>query len=225
MIMFPHTLPTSKQISRPIPSSVPRSFDDPSRVAMAVKVLPNIWLGDGRAAQSEHFFEKAEITGVLNMTPSVPNKFCAEPTIEYMRIPVYDSYEKRDPVLMYSYLPAITEFIYKVAVIEKRNILVGCHLGRQRSCAAVAAYLMRFYKMTPFEAMEFIVKKKPDAFHYGASVNFAKSLNSWHRKLTGALPEEHEWRWAINLGWDVCGVWSYGECRGRFIDKPLSNQI
>jgi hypothetical protein len=66
---------------------------------------------------------------------------------------------------------------------------VGCHLGRQRSCAAIAAYLMRFYKMSPFEAMEFIVNMKPDAFHFGASVNFASAVNKWHRKLTGTASE------------------------------------
>ena len=160
-------------------------LEDPSHVAMAVKVLPNIWVGDGRAARSSSFFEKAEIKAVLNMTPSVPNAFVADESVEYLRIPVYDSYDKRDPALMYSYLPVVTEFIYKAVVIEKRNIFVGCHLGRQRSCAAVAAYLMRFYKMTPFEAMEFVLKKKPDAFHFGESVNFAKSLNKWYQKLTG----------------------------------------
>ncbi len=167
-----------------------RQHDDPARVPMAVNIMPEIWLGDGRAAQSAQFFRKAKITAVLNMTPTVPNTFSADETIEYLRIPVYDSFEKRDPNLMYSYLPVITEFIYKAAVIEKRNIFVGCHLGRQRSCAAVAAYLMRFYNKTPFEAMEYIVKKKPDAFHYGASVNFAKSLNLFYHKLHGTAPEK-----------------------------------
>lgn len=166
------------------------ALEDPARVPMAVNMLPNIWLGDGRAAQSRNFFRKADITAVLNMTPSVPNTFCAEPNIEYMRIPVYDSFEKRDPALMSSYLPVITEFIYKVAVIEKKNIFIGCHLGRQRSCAALAAYLMRFYNKTPFEAMEYILKKKPDAFHYGASVNFAKSINNYYEKLNRASAEK-----------------------------------
>ena len=169
-----------------------RALEDPARVPMAVNLLPNIWVGDGRAAQSAHFFKKANISAVLNMTPSVPNVFCADERIEYLRIPVFDSYEKRDPSLLYSYLPVITEFIYKIAVIEKKNIFIGCHLGRQRSCAAVAAYLMRFYKMTPYEAMEFVTKKKSDAFHFGASVNFARALNRWHHKLNGTAPGKDE---------------------------------
>lgn len=152
---------------------------------MAVKVLPNIYIGDGRAAQSASFFKKADISAVLNMTANVPNTFCGVDTIEYMRVPVYDSYDKRDPKLMLSYFPVITEFIYKAAVLENKNVFVGCHLGRQRSCCAVAAYLMRFYKMSPFAAMEHVIAKKPDAFHYGESVNFAQALNAFHHKLNG----------------------------------------
>ncbi len=167
-----------------------KTHDDPSRVPMAVKVLPNIYIGDGRAAQSASFFKKADISAVLNMTANVPNTFCGVDTIEYMRVPVYDSYEKRDPNLMLSYLPVITEFIYKAAVIEKRNVFVGCHLGRQRSCCAVAAYLMRFYKMTPMQSIEHVIKQKHDAFHYGESVNFAKSLNVWYHKIHGIAAAE-----------------------------------
>lgn len=154
-----------------------------SQLAMAVKVLPNIYLGDNRASMNQKFFEKTEITGVLNMTPNMPNFFCQFENIEYFRISVHDSHAKRDINLMYQYFPAITEYMYKLAVIEQRNILVHCALGRQRSCAAIAAYLIKFYKMTPFESMEFIIQRKPDAFHWGKSANFAKALNHWYYKI------------------------------------------
>ncbi len=156
---------------------------DKTRLAMAVKILPNIYLGDNRAAKSKTFFDQAKITGVLNMTPTIPNGFCNFDKIEYMRIPVYDSHGKRDVNQMYQYFSVVTEFIYKIAVMEKRNILIHCALGRQRSCAAVAAYLMKYYNMTPMDAMDFILSKKPDAFHWGESANFAKSLNRWYYKL------------------------------------------
>lgn len=154
-----------------------------TKLAMAVKLLPNIYLGDNRASKSKTFFDQTKITGVLNMTPNIPNSFCDCDVIEYLRIPVYDSHGKRDVNKMYQYFPVITEYMYKVAVMEDRNVLVHCALGRQRSCAAVAAYLMKYYKMTPIAAMEFILQRKPDAFHWGESANFAKSLNRWYYKL------------------------------------------
>ena len=156
--------------------------EDEEKLAMAVEVLPKIYLGDTRAAYSKSFLDKVAIGAVLNMTPNLENMFREVETFEYMRIPVYDSHGKRDCNKMYQYFPAVTEFIYKNTVMEGKNILVHCALGRQRSCAAVAAYLIRFYKMTPMEAMEYIVKRKPDAFHWGQCANFAKSLNRWYRK-------------------------------------------
>ena len=154
---------------------------------LAVKVLPNVWLGDHRAAQNESFFQNENITAVLNATPNVPNLFKNNDSIEYMRIPVYDSFEKRDCNKMYQYFPVITEYIYKSTVIEKKNILVNCYAGRQRSAACIASYLIKYYSMTPIQAMEFLLKKKPDAFHWGKSVNFAKSLNKWYYMVN---PEE-----------------------------------
>ena len=162
-------------------NGAPKNED--SKLAMAVKVFHNTYLGDNRAAQSEAFFSKAHVGAVLNMTPNCAHAFCSDEKIEYLRIPVHDSHGKRDVGKMYQYFPLITEFIYKVTVMEGRNLLVHCALGRQRSCTAIAAYLIRFYNMTPMEAMNFILEKKPDAFHWGASVNFAKALNRWYYKL------------------------------------------
>jgi protein-tyrosine phosphatase len=169
----------------PDPRRTPSLRDEKanSKLAMAVKVFHNTYLGDGRAARSDNFFEKANIAAVLNMTPNHPNTFREKNHIEYLRIPVYDSHGKRDVNKMYQYFPLVTEFMYKSSVMEGKNILVHCALGRQRSCAAIAAYLIRFYHMTPMEAMNFIIKKKPDAFHWGASANFAKALNRWYYKL------------------------------------------
>lgn len=148
------------------------------KTPIAVKVLPNIWLGDSSVAENSFFFKTRNICAVLNMTANIPNFFKNE-NIEYLRIPVYDNFEKRDSDKMLEYFPIVSEFIFKNSVIEEKNILVHCAKGRQRSCAAVAAYLVKFYKMSPFQAMEFISKQKNDAFHYGKSVNFAKSINKW----------------------------------------------
>lgn len=157
--------------------------EETGRTAMAVKILPNIYLGDSRAASSATFFDKAGICSVLNMTPNLPNKYCADDKVEYLRIPVFDTHGKRDVNRMYQYFPIVTEFMYKTSVMENKNLLVHCALGRQRSCAAIAAYLIKFYKMTPLEAMNFIISRKPDSFHWGKSANFAKSLNRWYYKL------------------------------------------
>ena len=154
-----------------------------SETFIATKVLPNVWIGDKKASESSKFFSNANIQSVLNMTPTIDNVFRQNDGIEYLRIPVYDSVGKRDVNKMYAYFPVICEFIFKNTVIEKKNILVHCAAGKQRSATAVAAYLVKYYRMTPYEAMQYLLKHKPNVFHYGDSVNFAKSLNKWYEKI------------------------------------------
>jgi protein-tyrosine phosphatase len=151
---------------------------------MAVKILPNIYLGDKRAAYNLPFFEKENITAVLNITPYLHNMFCRFDHIEYLRIPIFDSFEKRDPNKLLEYFPIITEFIYKNSVLENKNILIHCNLGMQRSTISIAAYLIRYYKMTPTESIEFIVNRKNNAFHNGKNVNFLESINKWYDKIS-----------------------------------------
>ena len=110
---------------------------------IAVKVLPQIWIGNFRAAESKVFMEKEDIKAVINVTPNVPNYFNFNPDVEYLRIPTHDSEKLRDFYQMYQYFPVSTEFIYKNALIEKKNILIHCSNGLQRAPTILAAYLMQ----------------------------------------------------------------------------------
>jgi protein-tyrosine phosphatase len=150
---------------------------------VAIKVLPNVWLGDAKTAEYKKFFEKEHIEAVLNVTPSVPNFFVYDTSIEYLRVPIYDSEKKRDQIKTFEYFPVMTEFIYKNVILEKKNILIHCHLGQQRSCTAVAAYLIKCYKMSPTDSVKYIHDRKPDSFNFNKHVNFSKSLNKWYRKI------------------------------------------
>lgn len=150
---------------------------------------PRVWIGNAQASKSDTFFKEAHIGAVLNMTANEAHHF-KNRNIEYMRIPVHDSLGRRDTHLMYTYFPVICEFIYKNAVLEKKDVLVHCHLGQQRSAAAVAAYLIKYYKLSPMQAMAHLRKHKADVFAHGESVNFAASLNKWYKKLqTGSGAE------------------------------------
>jgi hypothetical protein len=37
--------------------------------------------------------------------------------------------------------------------------------------------------MTPFQACKFIIDKRPEAFHFGKSLNFENSLLKYHKSL------------------------------------------
>ena len=146
------------------------------------KICEHVYLGNYKAAKSKDFFEKRKIKAVLNCTIDLKNTF-RNSNIEYMRIPVEDSLKMKDINLMTLYMPCIAEYIHKHADIQKHNIFVHCHMGRERSVAAVVAYLMKFKSMTPHSASKLVMDKRPEAFFYGKSVNFEKSINAFYKTL------------------------------------------
>jgi protein-tyrosine phosphatase len=152
------------------------------------KIMPRIYLGNYQAAKDADFFKEKNIGAVLNCTKDIPNHFQAKKTksgdfIEYMRIPVDDSLKEVDFEKMLNFLPSASEFIHKHADLQKHNIFIHCYAGRQRSCCAVASYLMKFYSMSPQVACKYILDKRKEAFHYGLSLNFEDSLDKFAKQL------------------------------------------
>ena len=147
------------------------------------KIMSKIYLGNYQAAKDAEFFKDNKIKAVLNCTKDIPNHFHNKKDIEYMRIPIDDSLKEIDIKKLYEFFPCIVEFIHKHAGIQKQNIFVHCYAGRQRSAGSVAAYLMAKYNMTPGEACKFIMDKRPEAFHFGLSLNFEDSLKKYHKDL------------------------------------------
>lgn len=139
------------------------------------KITKRIWLGDYTTAKNKDFFKKNNIKAVLNCTKDVQNTFKTDESIEYLRIPVDDSLQEVDFKKMYYYFPIIIEFLNKTVNIEKKNVLVHCVQGKARSCIALAVFLVN-EGMKPEEALEYILKKRPDAFFFGTSINFNKSF-------------------------------------------------
>lgn len=160
-----------------------RIADEDMPLAKYNKVMDRIFLGNFQSAKDRAFFKDKKIKAVLNCTKDLPNYFAHNKDIEYMRIPVEDSLKDKDYKLMFEYMPVIVEFINKHVNLQKHNILIHCWAGRQRSAISIAAFLVAKYKMTPHDACKFIMEKRPEAFHFGKSLNFDQALNKYHRTL------------------------------------------
>jgi protein-tyrosine phosphatase len=143
------------------------------------KILNRLYLGNRHAAKDKEFFKTHKIKAVLNCTSDIHNHFKDDHTIEYMRIPVEDNLRESDFNKMTQFLPIMAEFIHKHVDLQKNNILLHCHAGRQRSAAGVVAYLMKHHNMSPKQACKFVLDKRPEAFHFGTSLNFSKSIISF----------------------------------------------
>jgi hypothetical protein len=161
----------------------------------AVEVIPQIWLGDCNSAIDYQFLKENDISVIVNCTADRPIvKQLQE--FEIIRIPVNDSLLERDFLLLQEYLPVVLDFIDK-KYKEKKNILIHCHAGKQRSAIVVASFIYNglFYNQLNPEMIfpkfilksdkplykkvfDLIVYKRPQAFTYGFKINF---INTFRR--------------------------------------------
>ncbi|CAK0772859.1 hypothetical protein CCP3SC1AL1_630008 [Gammaproteobacteria bacterium] len=150
------------------------------------KITEHVYIGGEDGAKNKKFFEKHNIKAVLNCTTDIPNHFSANKDIEYLRIPVIDNLTQVQYDKLYKYLPLAVEFIAKHVDLEKNNIYIHCAQGKSRSCAAAAAYFITKRNMDPYKACGLILKKRPEAFFYGTSLNFDQCLVKYYNASANA---------------------------------------
>lgn len=160
------------------------------------EIVPNIWLGNYKAAIDLDFLRKSKINFILNCTPNTPlfNEIYTKDDlynlqkIETYRIPVDDSLLEKDFILMEKYFKIIIPLLLRKYTLEKRKILIHCHAGKQRSAIVVAALLKvltdKNYITLPeiqntncpkkqFEDIyNYLLEKRPQVFTYGLRINF-----------------------------------------------------
>ena len=161
-----------------------------------------LWLGNYKSALDPVFIKENDITVIINCSADLPYIYdILDSTqhglekLETFRIPVYDSLLEQDIYIMEEYLHTVLPFILKRLLKDKKNILVHCHAGAQRSAVVVAAVLyilvdngiMEFDNVTKTKdksklmkrLIEYLLEKRPRVFSYGFRVNFKKSLESF----------------------------------------------
>ena len=146
----------------------------------ATEIIPGIWVGDQISSKDQNFLKKFNITVVINCTTQLPHTFSDSDEFVYVRLPVDDSLRKKDTIIMSKHLPFIVDFI-KYHHNLKKNILIHCHAGMQRSAAVCAAYLHKHYKQPLITAIRHIINRRPIAFHRGNNVNFYDSFKTFEQ--------------------------------------------
>jgi atypical dual specificity phosphatase len=179
MVVFRHASKPTKKVYATMPIENLRKIS-----GNASMIVPGVWLGDAVSAKSLDFHRKNRIDVVYNCTTSVKSSARANggSRITTIRIPIEDSLKKEDTEKMKSALPYIVESMLK-ASLEKKNVLVHCYAGMQRSGIIVAAYIMRRYKLGMKEAIDFVISKRPIAFHGGKYINFIEALKHYETNL------------------------------------------
>lgn len=141
------------------------------------EIIPNLYIGNIDGAQNKDFLINKKIKVIINCTKDLPNYFQSDKKlqIEYYRLAVNDSLLDEDIELMTEYLPKYVNIINE-SLKNNKPVFVHCYAGRQRSACLIAAYLMYKYNYTLEQTYKYIIDKRNEAFHYGKSFNFHKSL-------------------------------------------------
>lgn len=139
------------------------------------EIIPNLYIGNIDSAKNLKFIKNKKIKVIINCSTSIPNYFQYTTNIEYFRLAVEDNLLEYDVDLMTKYLPNYVNIIDK-SLSQNKPVLVHCYAGRQRSACLITAYLIYKYKYSIEDAYKYIRSKRKEAFHYGRSYNFNRSL-------------------------------------------------
>jgi len=122
---------------------------------------------------------KQRFTMIVNCTKNTELLFPSYCNQENcIRIPIDDSPDECDRFLALLNETHVLEKIH-YSIMSQEPVLVHCFAGMQRSCTVVACYLMKYYYMTPYDAIRYIQSKRPVAFF--GNVNFLNAIRLFYR--------------------------------------------
>jgi protein-tyrosine phosphatase len=135
------------------------------------KILDHLYLGNWNARHTKEF------SLIVNCTDISYDHY----NCEIVKLPIKDDPSEQDKYLdlikASNVLEKIDQYRY-----NKKDVLIHCQAGAQRSPALVAMYLIKYFKLTPDEAIDYIRSKRPIAFF--GHVNFGDMLDIYYRTLT-----------------------------------------
>ena len=114
--------------------------------------MHRLYIGSLRVARNENVLRSLNVTHVLTVCPTRPNRFEG---IVYKIVSVSDSPNHRIDV----HFDECFEFINS-ALAQGGTVYVHCFQGVSRSASVVIAYLMKYKKMKFQKAFEFLRKRR-----------------------------------------------------------------
>jgi len=123
------------------------------------EIIPNIWLGNSKAAHDKNFLLKYKITHIINVTPNVK---CMYPKdFNYIVIPIKDEDTCNSNLI--NMFDEATDYIHKHWE-QGSKILIHCKRGHHRSAAILVAFIMRYFDIDYKIVMKYITHKRICAF-------------------------------------------------------------
>lgn len=132
-------------------------------------IIPNLWLGNKKAALDETFIKTSNIKYIVNVTDGIN---CPFSFITYYHIPIKDKRmcHTRSREAMYTYITNALDFILK-GLQEGAGVLVHCRKGHHRSANIVLIFLMKYLKIGYIPGIIYINNIRPFALKRNTCVN------------------------------------------------------
>jgi len=150
------------------------------------EIIPGLFIANASTAIDKSFMRKNHINLIINCTPNVPNMFPSE--IQYANISILDTPSENS--FMYSALVRVLCKI-RLYLMYGSNVLVHCMAGKSRSATVVAAYLIKYFKYKPQEAIDFVISKRSKAFNGGSRTVFRPTLDQLYNDVLKERQRTH----------------------------------
>ena len=139
------------------------------------EIIPNLYIGNFQSVQQKEF------NTIINCTKHIP--FPISINVQKLRVSIDDHVTETANLLKQA--PSAIELIHN-SLRHNKKVIVHCHAGMQRSCAVVAMYLMKYYKVnnqriTPTNAILYIRSKRPIAFQ--PAPTFQTAMQTYYKSL------------------------------------------
>lgn len=141
------------------------------------EILPNLWLGNIKIAQTLSFYSDHNVDCVINCSKDLPfyNEKCKN-----IRVSVHDNLKKEEIERLFDYFDTCSDFI-NIHLKQNSTILVHCYAGKQRSASIILAYLMKYANINLYDGVNLIQSKRFQAFTPG--INFISSLEKYEKYI------------------------------------------
>lgn len=165
-------------------------------------IIPGLWLGDIDCALDTTFLKINKIDVIVNCTPDKPFAKDSDEkqlsNITLVRLPVYDSLLERDFILMEQYIALTIPYLIQQFIVNRKNVLIHCYAGKQRSGILVVAllYTLLLHNYIPIQTIglkkhpssrhaladkvfAFVLSRRPQVFTFGFRINFIQSFQRY----------------------------------------------
>jgi hypothetical protein len=134
----------------------------------AVEILPHLWLGNIKASRNREFLHQYKINCIVNCTKNFD--FDADAMLaetKKIRIAVSDTGTPEANQDLLVLLDRGVTYIHR-QLTRGDHVLVHCYAGKQRSPAVIAAFLMKYCRLSVQKTLSIISERWQQAYpdHY-----------------------------------------------------------